>query len=188
MPDATNQTSDATNEASDGTNDAWDGVNQASDEANEASNVINDASVVTNEAWNEANQVSVMARKPQKVTENATFSGYGGSSGQNQTVLASMVGTDRRAVPAGAFPVLASGISADPPGTGKRGPADGAARHPYHGATPKTATGTGALPSNDPAGRPMADWGGRTGQRAVEYSKIIWNLKRSSQQVCQNSI
>jgi len=41
--------------------------------------------------------------------------------------------------------------AACPPGTGKRGPADGAARHPYHGATPETATGTGALPSNVPA-------------------------------------
>jgi len=37
------------------------------------------------------------------------------------------------------------------------------------GATPKTATGTGALPSNVPAGRPMAVWGGRTRQRAFEY-------------------
>jgi hypothetical protein len=55
-------------------------------------------------------------------------------------------------VPAGAFPLLASGISACPPGTGKRGQADGAARHPYHGATPKTATGTGALPSQVPVG------------------------------------
>jgi hypothetical protein len=36
--------------------------------------------------------------------------------------------------------LLASGISAGSPGTGKRGPADGAARHPYHGATPETAT------------------------------------------------
>ena len=78
------------------------------------------------------------------------------------------VGTLRGDVPAGAFPLLASGISAGPPGTGKRGPADGAARHPYHGATPKTATGTGALPSQVPAGRPMAVWGGRTGQRAFE--------------------
>src|ERR1035438_6391589 len=33
------------------------------------------------------------------------------------------------------------------------------------GATPETATGTGALPSQVPAGRPMAVWGGRTGQR-----------------------
>ena len=37
------------------------------------------------------------------------------------------------------------------------------------GATPETATGTGALPSNVPAGRPMAVWGGRTGQRAFEF-------------------
>ena len=36
------------------------------------------------------------------------------------------------------------------------------------GATPETATGTGALPSNVPAGRPMAVWGGRMGQRAFE--------------------
>jgi len=63
-----------------------------------------------------------------------------------------LVGTLRGDVPAGAFPLLASGISACPPGTGKRGPADGAARHPYHGATPETATGTGALPSNVPVG------------------------------------
>ena len=63
-----------------------------------------------------------------------------------------LVGTLRGDVPAGAFPLLASGISACPPGTGKRGPADGAARHPYHGATPKTATGTGALPGNVPVG------------------------------------
>jgi len=34
------------------------------------------------------------------------------------------------------------------------------------GATVETATGTGALPSKVPAGRPMAVWGGRTGQRA----------------------
>ena len=33
----------------------------------------------------------------------------------------------------------------------------------------KTATGTGALPSQVPAGRPMAVWGGRTGQRAFEF-------------------
>ena len=63
-----------------------------------------------------------------------------------------LVGTLRGDVPAGAFPFLASGISAGPPGTGKRGPADGAARHPYHGARPKTATGTGALPGNVPVG------------------------------------
>jgi hypothetical protein len=37
------------------------------------------------------------------------------------------------------------------------------------GATAKTATGTGALPSNVPAGRPMAVWGGRMRQRAVEF-------------------
>jgi hypothetical protein len=36
------------------------------------------------------------------------------------------------------------------------------------GATPKTATGTGALPGKVPAGRPMAVWDGRTGQRAFE--------------------
>jgi len=60
--------------------------------------------------------------------------------------------TLRGDVPAGAFPLLASGISACPPGTGKRGQADGAARHPYHGATPKTATGTGALPGKVPIG------------------------------------
>jgi hypothetical protein len=53
---------------------------------------------------------------------------------------------------------------------------------PYHGATPKTATGTGALPSKDPMGgrvpgwpaaktRPKAVWGGRTGQRAFEYAQ-----------------
>ena len=34
------------------------------------------------------------------------------------------------------------------------------------GATPETATGTGALPGKVPAVRPMAVWGGRTGQRA----------------------
>ena len=40
------------------------------------------------------------------------------------------------------------------------------------GATPETATGTGALPGNVPAGRPMAVWGGRTGQRrGVEKSQ-----------------
>jgi len=37
------------------------------------------------------------------------------------------------------------------------------------GATPKTATGTGGRPGNVPAVRPMAVWGGRTGQWAVEY-------------------
>jgi hypothetical protein len=158
VPDATNgvanainQASEATNEASDGTNDAWDGANQTSDEANEASDAINGAWFMTNEAWDEANQAPVMAGKPQKVAKNATFTGFGGSNGQNETVLARMVGTDRRAVPAGAFPVLASGISAGPPGTGKRGSADGAARHPYHGATPETATGTGARSIRVPA-------------------------------------
>src|ERR1035438_7364520 len=55
------------------------------------------------------------------------------------------------------------------------------------GATPKTAIGTGALPSNVPAGRPMAVWGGRTGQRALESSvpmnptefedaKLLWKM------------
>ena len=48
------------------------------------------------------------------------------------------------------------------------------------GATPKTATGTGALPSKVPAGRPMAVWGGRTGQRAVEcpqlWRKKVWQF------------
>ncbi len=34
------------------------------------------------------------------------------------------------------------------------------------GATPETATGTGALPSKVPAVRPKTVWGGRTGQRA----------------------
>ena len=36
------------------------------------------------------------------------------------------------------------------------------------GATPNTATGTGALPSKAPAVRPKTVWGGRTGQRAFE--------------------
>ena len=39
------------------------------------------------------------------------------------------------------------------------------------GVMPETATGTGALPSNVPAGRPMAVWGGRTGPRAVEFCR-----------------
>jgi uncharacterized phage infection (PIP) family protein YhgE len=89
-----NQAWDATNEASDGTTDAWDGVNQASDEANEAWDAINEASVITNQAWDgtneasdEANQASVIAEKPRKVAKNATFTGFGGSNGQNQTVL-----------------------------------------------------------------------------------------------------
>ena len=43
----------------------------------------------------------------------------------------------------------------------------------WAGATPKTATGTGALPSNVPAGRPMAVWGGRTGQRAFETASVF---------------
>jgi len=43
----------------------------------------------------------------------------------------------------------------------------------WAGATPETATGTGALPSNVPAGRPMAVWGGRTGQRAFEYQHCV---------------
>jgi hypothetical protein len=38
---------------------------------------------------------------------------------------------------------------------------------------PKTATGTVALPSNDPAVRPKAVWGGRTGQRAFELRKVV---------------
>ena len=37
------------------------------------------------------------------------------------------------------------------------------------GATPETATGMGALPSQVPAVRPMAVWGGRTGRRAIEF-------------------
>jgi hypothetical protein len=40
------------------------------------------------------------------------------------------------------------------------------------GATPKTATGTGALPSKVPAVRPMAVWGGRTGQRAFDIYSL----------------
>src|ERR1035438_1132915 len=51
-------------------------------------------------------------------------------------------------------------------------PGTGALRAVY-GATPKTATGTGALPSQVPAGRPMAVWGGRTGQRAVEFQQQV---------------
>ena len=42
---------------------------------------------MTNEAWDEANQASVIAGKPQKVAKNATFTGFGGSSRQNKTVL-----------------------------------------------------------------------------------------------------
>jgi hypothetical protein len=38
-------------------------------------------------------------------------------------------------IPGWRIPVLASGISAGPPGTGKRGPADGAVRHPYQNAS-----------------------------------------------------
>ena len=41
------------------------------------------------------------------------------------------------------------------------------------GATPETATGTGALPSQVPAGRPMAVWGGRT--RLVVAARRIDN-------------
>ena len=108
ISDAINQAWDATNEASDGTTDAWDGVNQASDEATEAWDAINEASVITNqawdgtndawdainqawvmtnEAWDEANQASVIAGKPQQVAKNAFFIGFGGSNGQNETVL-----------------------------------------------------------------------------------------------------
>ena len=36
------------------------------------------------------------------------------------------------------------------------------------GATPKTATGTVALPSKVPAVRPKVVWGGRTEQRVFE--------------------
>jgi hypothetical protein len=46
-------------------------------------------------------------------------------------------------------------------------PGTGALRAVF-GATAKTATGTGALPSQVPAGRPMAVWGGRTGQWVFE--------------------
>jgi hypothetical protein len=35
------------------------------------------------------------------------------------------------------------------------------------GATAKTATGTGALPSKVPAGRPMAVWGGRIAEETL---------------------
>ena len=45
------------------------------------------------------------------------------------------------------------------------------------GATPKTATGTGALTSNVPAGRPMAVWGGRTGQRVFELFAVTTMFK-----------
>jgi hypothetical protein len=45
------------------------------------------------------------------------------------------------------------------------------------GATPKTATGTGALPSNVPAGRPMAVWGGRTGQWVFESQDYANNIE-----------
>ena len=41
------------------------------------------------------------------------------------------------------------------------------------GATPETATGTGALPSQVPAGRPMAVCGGRTGQRVFAYQHCV---------------
>jgi hypothetical protein len=47
-------------------------------------------------------------------------------------------------------------------------------RAPVFGATPETATGTGALPSNVPAVRPMAVCGGRTGQRVA---KAVWSLE-----------
>ena len=48
-------------------------------------------------------------------------------------------------------------------GCGRRAPAmNGWAIFRGSGATPKTATGTGALSGNVPAGRPMAVWGGRT--------------------------
>jgi len=73
------------------------------------------------------------------------------ANGSLEWTNAAWVGTLRGDVPAGAFPFLASGISACPPGTGKRGPADGAARHPYHGATPETANGTGAPCAHRPA-------------------------------------
>jgi len=78
------------------------------------------------------------------VVKGAAKGGLGRTNG-------ALVGTLRCDVSAGAFPFLASGISAGPLGTGKRGPADGAARHPYLGATPKTATGTGALRPAKPA-------------------------------------
>ena len=70
-----------------------------------------------------------------------------------------------------------------PPGTGKRGPADGAARHPYHGARPKTATGTGALPGKVPVGGRAPWWPSaktqwqfgvdERGQRAVEIACVF---------------
>jgi len=53
---------------------------------------------------------------------------------------------------------------------GQRDPAmNGWAIFRGSGATPETATGTGALPGKVPAVRPMAVWGGRTGQWAVEF-------------------
>ena len=54
------------------------------------------------------------------------------------------------------------------------------------GATPKTATGTGALPSNVPAGRPMAVWGGRTGQRVFESQNYANNIEIKIRGQCAN--
>ena len=66
-------------------------------------------------------------------------------------------------------------VSPSPPtGVGGEGRGE-VARETNFGATPETATGTGALPSNVPVGgrarkhRPMAVWSGRTGQRTFEY-------------------
>ncbi len=67
------------------------------------------------------------------------------------------------------------------------------------GATPKTATGTGALPSNDPMGgrapwwpsaktRPKAVWSGRTGQRAFEFRLMIYTAQdrqRRLEEMCR---
>jgi len=41
------------------------------------------------------------------------------------------------------------------------------------GATPETATGTGARPGNVPARQPIAGWGGRMGQWAFENPERI---------------
>jgi len=74
---------------------------------------------------------------------------------------------------------LASGISACPPGTGKRGLADAQRAIPTTARSPETATGTGALPSqvpvvavrNAPANGSL---GGRTGKGCgAEYPKGI---------------
>ena len=167
ISDATNgtwdeafETSDAINQASDRTNDAWDGVNQASDEANEASNASSDASdgtneasdainqawFMTNDAWDEANQASDTAGKSQKVVKTRFLPDLARQMGKTRQFWCAM-GERWRATA-----VQDAGALADGERTARSVLECASPLALWTSATAKTATGTGALPSNVPVG------------------------------------